>query len=139
MITSDTIQKAASLYESKMGWTAIAETLGVDQSELRAACEKRAKRSLPDRAKVAEAVAAATAPRKILGFTVTKREYSGRRPTQWAELAPQLKAGDCVEGINWSGWSTHLRKELKKFGLTAKSIKRRNSEKCWDVFIMADK
>lgn len=132
MITKEQLKKAASMWDSKMSWQAIAETLGVDQHELREACERVAGLSLKDWA------AAATQPgeRLVAGYKVVKKEAPPMlRSSLAGVLAGEVAEGDCIEAVKSAGMLTSLRRHLAPRGLTVKCCKRLG-QKLWDVYVV---
>ncbi|MBP7951742.1 MAG: hypothetical protein KA004_19020 [Verrucomicrobiales bacterium] len=129
MITKEQIKKAASMWDSKMSWRGIADTLGVTAGELRAACEAAAGKALRDWPESGDTA------RMVSGFRVVRRELPVGGRTAVARLAAALEAGDCVEGIGHPSFGATLKKYLTARGLTTSAM-RRGAEKKWDFYVL---
>lgn len=138
IITSQQIKKAAAMYDNRMTWEAIADTLDLDAALLQAACEKVANRPLPDRA-ARSAPKADAGTRVVAGFTITKKEPPKQlRLTEYFTLANAVEAGDCVEGLRTLSAVYSLKRSLVGRGLTCDGRKR-VGEHIWDAYIVPAK
>lgn len=134
MITKSDIKKAAAMYDSRLTWEAIGDTLGLDAAVLRAACEKVAGRPLPDRAP--KPAAPGSEPRRIGTYTIGKRECPAfQRFTPLRQLAASVHPGDCIVGVKTNSFATSFRKLLAPRSLTCRGVKHPDA-KLWDIYIL---
>ena len=132
-ISRELIVKAASLRDSKMSWSEIAETLStpkfpVDAQVIRKACEMAAGKALAD---YCEGV------RTVNGVRIVKKlppkSLSGTRWNAAREIAENMLEGDCAQGIKSAGIVQSIRTHLKRRGLCG--LARKNpAAKSWDMY-----